>query len=88
MTQSASDHTKTAINELTTATHKSRNNYSYKYSDITGRYYHCNVGNNDNEVILEEDQPNQPPETYLLGYASNKKEFVDLVYENLHPNRI
>jgi len=39
-------------------------------------------------ITTKHNITNQPPETYLLGYASNKKEFVDLVYENLHPNRI
>jgi hypothetical protein len=85
MTQSANDLTKKAINENTTVRHINGNNYSYQYNTVDGRDF--TKDGLDSEVILTEESK-LGPSSWIAGYAENKKEFVDVVYDSVHTNRI
>jgi len=77
--------TKTQINNETTVRHISGNNYSYQYNTVDGRDF--TKDGLDSEVILTEESK-LGPSSWIAGYAENKKEFVDVVYDSVHTNRI
>jgi len=77
--------TKTQINNETTVRHINGNNYSYHYYTADGRDF--TKDGLDSEVILTEESE-IGPKSWIAGYAENKKEFVDVVYDSVHPNRI
>ena len=77
--------TKTQINNETTVRHINGNNYSYQYNTVDGRDF--TKDGPDSEVILTEESK-LGPSSWIAGYAENKKEFVDVVYDSVHTNRI
>jgi hypothetical protein len=77
--------TKTQINNETTVRHINGNNYSYQYNTVDGRDF--TKDGPDSEVILTEESK-LGPSSGIAGYAENKKEFVDVVYDSVHTNRI
>jgi len=77
--------TKTQINNETTVRHINGNNYSYHYYTADGRDF--TKDGLDSEVILTEESK-IGPKSWIVGYAENKKEFVDVVYDSVHTNRI